>query len=239
MTLENLKYIEDVLEGKSLEVARDNESFGEALAKAVEAISRVQDPLNECQRLEQVMPDLVGCLEDRDREEVLEYAKELARLASALVGLETREELERFHHRIDSSGKAFSDIIKYFARAWHTMNNEIFLSNRKLGLVLKKMPEMDSLGRELVHIADRGLSVAKESPSIEGMATVRELESKALICRDKLGGVEGAEDVTAFLVGVAQGTVTLEDLTPSVFRWLGDNGLLGYFFVNVGQRGSL
>lgn len=234
MALENLTYVENVLGGNSIESAKDNEVFGEALDKATSAINGVQQLLEECQRLEQVIPELANYLEDADRRDLLESASTLARLSLDLVDVKGREELEKARYRIISSKSALDDIPKALARAWRSMVQGAFSSDKHLGVVLEGLPDLGELGRELTGVAKLGLLLVEEKPSAERVTLVRELEASASACRVRLGGMEGAEDVTAFLIGVAQETVTLADLTPAVLEWLGERRLLKHFSVRVG-----
>jgi len=153
-----------------------------------------------------------------------DLSADLAKLESAGRTLEQSvdaDPLRDARFSVRAAQDAVQRIEALVSRAWKALVEAEFAPLQNLGAVLAGIPETKSVGSELRAWATRALTAVNAgTPTAESVGAFAKAKADVPARVAALGklGIDAA--VTAFLLEVAGGGATLENVTPKVLEWL-------------------
>lgn len=203
-----------------LDLANERRRLGTALQKATANAETWKD-LPE--RLE-AWADLAqaGGASAEDFEAIAPALASIFAMARALGSGLTVEQLDQLNQVAFNQLSFQVDKIEQVVEAvWRRSVEDAIGGQRGLGLVLERIPDVQSLGRELSDLARRGdLLTDRARPAAWRIAERERLAAARAELTGKLEAAGIASEMVTFLLAIADGPVRLGDVSDAVLAWL-------------------
>lgn len=154
-------------------------------------------------------------------------------IGNVVAHASTPEQMTEAVHDVKDLNRFVDSLSRRLQVRWTEIWDETFAQSDRLANILKSIAELSNLGLELSGIINRARLQRNQFPGKVAADAVKQSQAEMLAGQANLSGADIQHEESKFLLQLAAGVATLDDVTPEVFAWIVAKRIQGRFHLSL------